>query len=230
MEKTKRKPLSEEDRAKLLLWCARHCCFCGKPCTTNMEIHHIDGDKSNSELDNLIPVCFDCHGELLRYNPKHPKGTPYRFVEIKKRRDQIYDQQTLPYMRQVEIQISNKLFGKNEVRTTGDISCTAILHSKDLPVRLSIRITPYLNGEKIQAELGDLYSGKQLWNLNPSQIVFGHFNLPISLEVVPFLYRVDISWSIVDILDREHVMLPFGFVWDWPERDWWYDPRVLKET
>jgi hypothetical protein len=67
----------------MLLWCARHCCFCGKACTTNIVIHHIDGDPSNNNFDNLIPVCFDCHGELERYNPEHPLGTKYRHLEIK---------------------------------------------------------------------------------------------------------------------------------------------------
>lgn len=131
MAKIRRVPIPEETRAKLLLWSARHCCFCGKACTTNIEIHHIDGNNSNNDLDNLIPLCFDCHGELLRYNPAHPKGTPYRFIEIKTRRDQIYNEQTLPYFRQVEIQISNKIYGKSERRAPGDISCTAILHSEE---------------------------------------------------------------------------------------------------
>jgi hypothetical protein len=87
MTKAKRVAVPEEDRAKLLLWCARHCCFCGKECTTNIVIHHIDGDPSNNDLDNLMPVCFDCHGELERYNPEHPVGTRYRYLEIKKRRN-----------------------------------------------------------------------------------------------------------------------------------------------
>ena len=64
MVKSKRIPIPEETRAKLFLWCARHCCFCGKACTTNMELHHINEDSSNNEEDNLIPVRFDCHGEL----------------------------------------------------------------------------------------------------------------------------------------------------------------------
>ena len=129
----------------------------------------------------------------------------------------------------VEIQISNMIFRTREHRAPGDISCTAILHSKDLPVRLLIKIIPYYNGEKIPVDIGDLYSGRALWNLNPSQVVFGHFAFPISVDAIPFIYRVDIHWSIVDIVEREHAMLPFGYVWDRPEGDWWYDPRVLSE-
>ena len=80
--------------------------------------------------------------------------------------------------------------------------------------------------EKLEFNRGDLYSGGALWNLNPSQIVVGHFQLPIPKEVDPFLYRVEVFWSIVDILDREHQMLPFSYVWSDPGGDWWFDPRV----
>ncbi|MFH1940707.1 MAG: hypothetical protein ABIL68_01285 [bacterium] len=95
MAKNKRKDIDEETRSKLFLWSERHCCFCGKACSTNIEIHHIDCDHSNNDEDNLIPLCFDCHGELERYNPKHPKGTKYRYLEIKSRRDQIYEKSLL---------------------------------------------------------------------------------------------------------------------------------------
>ena len=181
MPRTKSISVSEEDRAKLLLWCARHCCFCGKSCTTNMELHHIDANHSNNDLDNLIPVCFDCHGELSRYNPKHPKGIKYRYLEIKKRRDQVYDQHTLPYTRQVNIQISNKLYGTDALRTFGDISCTVRTFSNDLPVKLRVRIGPFYDNQELPVDLGEIYSGRALWNLNPTQIVMGHFLLPIEL-------------------------------------------------
>jgi len=231
----KSKPISvpEPTRAKLFLWCARHCCFCGKACTTNMEFHHIDGNSSNNAEDNLIPVCFDCHGELPRYNPKHPKGSKYRDLEIKKRRDQIYNWYTLPYLRQVEIKISKYLHhvqdstGQPKERPLGVISCTVRTLSQDIPIRLRLRIEPYHDNQRLKVDLGDLYSGIALWNLNPSQIVFGNFKLPISAETKPFLFRAEIFWSIVDVLDREHEMLPFSYVWSDLKGDWWFDPRTI---
>ncbi len=41
-----------------------------------MEIHHIvprseGGDDSE---ENSIPLCLDCHADVMAYNPKHPKG------------------------------------------------------------------------------------------------------------------------------------------------------------
>jgi hypothetical protein len=89
-----------------------------------------------------------------------------------------------------------------------------------------LRIEAYHDNEKLALSRGDLYSGSALWNLNPSQIVAGHFRLPISKDAGPFLYRVEVVWSIVDVLDREHQMLPFSYVWSEPDRDWWFDPRV----
>ena len=226
MPQPKRIPVPEEDRAQLLLWCARHCCFCGKPCTTNIVIHHIDGNPSNNDRDNLIPICCDCHGELERYNPEHPVGTRYCHLEIKKRREQIYDLHTVPYLRQVDIRISKYIYGGKGERPLGDTSCTVRTLSADIPIRLGLAMKPYQNKTPLAAHLSDLYSGNALWNLNPSQIVAGYFSLPISRQAPPFLYRVEIFRSIVDVLDREHEMLPFSYVWSDPDGDWWYDPRV----
>ena len=140
--KKSRITIPDADRARILLWCARHCCFCGKACTTNIEVHHIDGNPANNDLGNLIPVCFDCHGELERYNPRHPVGTKYRHLEITTRRDQIYELHTRDYLRQIEITISRCIMshtdeeGKRVERPWGDTSCSVRTLSRDLPLRL----------------------------------------------------------------------------------------------
>lgn len=232
MKRKKREPISEETRARLLLWCARHCCFCGKACRTNIEIHHVDGDRSNNETDNLIPLCFDCHGELTRYGIKHRIGMKYRYLEIKNRRDQIYELHTLRYLRLVDINISRYLHhiksanGKPISRQWGDVSCTVRTLSEDLPVQIRLSVVPYQDEGKLNVILDDLYSGRALWNLNPGQTVFGHFGLPITRESKPFSFRLEIFCSIIDVLQREHQMLPFSYVWSDPEADWWFDPRI----
>lgn len=52
-------------RTKLLnILCQEHtpCChFCGFPDGKFLEIHHLDGDHENWDLDNLIPCCSLCH-------------------------------------------------------------------------------------------------------------------------------------------------------------------------
>jgi len=236
MGKIERIPVPEEIRAKLFLWCARHCCFCGKACTINIEIHHIDGDASNNDEDNLIPVCFDCHGELTHYNPKHPKGSKYRYLEIKTRREQIYELYTLQYLRQVNIKISKYLHHVQDstrqpiIRPWGDVSCTVRTLSQDISVKLRLRIEPYHSNTHLEVDFDDLYDGNALWHLNPSQIIFGHFKLPISADSNSFYFRVEIFWSIVDVLERKHRMLPFSYVWDNPDRDWWFDPRIIGNS
>lgn len=35
------------------------CFLCGDD--HNIEVHHIDGDRSNNDVDNLMPICPDCH-------------------------------------------------------------------------------------------------------------------------------------------------------------------------
>lgn len=37
----------------------RECIICGA--TEDIVVHHIDGDRSNNSLSNLMPVCWSCH-------------------------------------------------------------------------------------------------------------------------------------------------------------------------
>lgn len=224
---SQRESVPEKIRIKLFQWCSRHCCFCGKECATSIEIHHIDGNHSNNEEENLIPVCFDCHAHLGHYNPNHPRGNKYRPKEIKARREQIYDTHTLPYVRHVDIQINRLLPDRKNWRSWGDTSCTVTPNSIDLPVRMRLDVSIYEGGSKLDIDIGDLYMGKAIWNLNPGFSVNGHFTIPARKDLNPFEYRAQMQWSIIDILNREHHMLPASFVWDDPKNDWWFDPRVI---
>jgi len=56
----KRNDIPSDIAAKVLFQSDRTCCVCrikGKP----VQIHHIDGDRSNHEISNLAILCFDCH-------------------------------------------------------------------------------------------------------------------------------------------------------------------------
>jgi hypothetical protein len=81
---------SLEVAEELLVKSARCCCLCRKFKGTKIEVHHIvpvaDGGSDN--FDNGIPLCFDCHADVLSYNTKHPKGRKFRPVELKKHREQ----------------------------------------------------------------------------------------------------------------------------------------------
>src|ERR1043165_7211643 len=50
-----------QDVADDLMYRNRHtCCVCRVP-RKHVQIHHIDGDNSNSATSNLGVVCLDCH-------------------------------------------------------------------------------------------------------------------------------------------------------------------------
>ena len=34
------------------------------------QVHHIDGDPSNNDEDNLMLVCYDCHKEIEKLKPR----------------------------------------------------------------------------------------------------------------------------------------------------------------
>lgn len=40
----------------------RECLFCES--ADSLVVHHVDGDRSNNALENLIPVCRSCHGRI----------------------------------------------------------------------------------------------------------------------------------------------------------------------
>jgi 5-methylcytosine-specific restriction endonuclease McrA len=41
------------------------CAFCGKhPRLHSLELHHMDGDHSNNDLNNLVYLCTECHREF----------------------------------------------------------------------------------------------------------------------------------------------------------------------
>ena len=81
---------SLEVAEELLVKSARCCCLCRKFKGTKIEVHHIiplaKGGSDNP--DNGIPLCFDCHADVISYNTTHPKGRKYRPVELKQHRDQ----------------------------------------------------------------------------------------------------------------------------------------------
>ena len=77
---------------QVLVACGRHCCLCHKFCGTKIELHHITprSEGGTDEIDNCVPLCFDCHAEVEHYNTKHPRGRKFTPGELKAHRDQWY--------------------------------------------------------------------------------------------------------------------------------------------
>lgn len=58
--KVVRKKISPDTEAEVMFQSDRQCCIDKK---RGDHIHHIDGNNSNSDFDNLALLCFDCHNE-----------------------------------------------------------------------------------------------------------------------------------------------------------------------
>ena len=65
--------------ARALVASGRCCCICHKFCGTKIELHHIKQHAYGGEdtFENCIPLCFDCHEDMGKADPKHPKGKHY---------------------------------------------------------------------------------------------------------------------------------------------------------
>ena len=73
--------------------CGRCCCICHTFCGTKMELHHIRQKAYGGEdtLENCIPLCFNCHADMGKGDPKHPKGKRYTETELRMHRDNWYE-------------------------------------------------------------------------------------------------------------------------------------------
>lgn len=82
-----------EVKEAALVACARHCCICHRFCGLKIELHHIvhKSEKGPDTLENCIPLCLDCHGDMRSYDHNHPKGTKYTRAELKAHRDKWYE-------------------------------------------------------------------------------------------------------------------------------------------
>jgi hypothetical protein len=58
---TERVSISEDMAAKVLFAADRTCCICRVE--KKVQIHHIDGDPSNNDFNNLAVICLHCHSE-----------------------------------------------------------------------------------------------------------------------------------------------------------------------
>lgn len=73
--------------------CERCCCICHKFCGLKMELHHIKqkADGGEDTFENCIPLCFDCHADMGKADPRHPKGKHYTAKELAQHRDNWYE-------------------------------------------------------------------------------------------------------------------------------------------
>jgi len=78
-------PFKREEVSLLLSQCHRRCCICHRFCGIKIETDHIvpTSEHPSDDIENAIPVCFECHAEIHSYNEKHPRGRKYSSDELR---------------------------------------------------------------------------------------------------------------------------------------------------
>jgi hypothetical protein len=61
-----RRAISALKQKQLLQEADSRCPFCGDRDVSTFEFHHIDGDSSNNDLNNLIVACSSCHTRITK--------------------------------------------------------------------------------------------------------------------------------------------------------------------
>lgn len=56
-------------RERCLTEKGEQCIECGSE--ENILVHHVDGNRDNNDIDNLVPICELCHNEVHQGSDKH---------------------------------------------------------------------------------------------------------------------------------------------------------------
>lgn len=209
----------EDTKVKVLLWCARHCCLCGKFAGVGIEVAHLD--PKSSEIDNAMPLCFDCHAAIGHYNRRHPRGRKYSIRELKARRDQVYEEWT----RHLVPPVSYKLTQAKTILP--DVGFVISNDGDTYPILARIRVGIVKGSRDFGLIQSGHYDGTYLWNLNPRFSIYGHFAIPDgaqNLTIAPLRAKVEVS--LTDVYGREHALLPMGYVLAAGEKEWYFEPSV----
>jgi len=219
------KGFPEEDKTTRLLWCDRHCCLCGKSCGIDIEFAHLPGKEDSHDIDDGIPVCSGCHTKINAYNPEHPKGTKYKAEELKKRREQVYEEHTRHLVPPIHYEMTQNL-PDGRKRCFPDVGFSIRHLGDSLPVRLSVGTEMFLNDKRLKKpneETGH-YSTKKSWNLNPRLGYHGHFSVPDEAVTSSERLEVRIHVTIIDQYGRPHRLLPVGWVYMRDKNSWYAEP------
>jgi len=222
---------SEDIKAKALLWSDRHCCLCGNPCGTDIEVAHIE--KGRNDLDNAIPLCYDCHAETGRYSKEHPRGNRYRPQELRTRRDQVYERYTRHLVPPIDFKVT-QLIGRGATESSHLPRVGFIVrHLGDsFPVRLKVKMKVFL-GDKdlglIESPKKPYYSGGITWNLNPRHTFFGNLSVPSECVDSTEDLKLEVQVAIIDMYGRKHDLLPVCYAYAREGNYWFLEPTSFDE-
>ena len=93
-----------------------YCARCDKDCRNSknadsvLQVHHIDENPGNNELENLIPLCATCHLKIEKEARLH---APYNAIQLELFENQSYMQQ-MKDMRQSALEKYGSLRKQNK--------------------------------------------------------------------------------------------------------------------
>ncbi|OGD57042.1 hypothetical protein A2V71_00315 [Candidatus Berkelbacteria bacterium RBG_13_40_8] len=213
----------KDEKIKRLLWCDRHCCLCRKSCGIDIEFAHLPGKEKSKDINDMVPVCSECHTKIGCYNPSHKKGTKYNIEELKARREQIYDTYTRELVPPIYYEITQNI--TQEIKRIWPDVGFSITHIGDLfPVKALIVAKIFLRNKFLRnCDKDGYYDGKKFWNLNPRMGYNGHFSI---MEPVDKEDRLEIKVyvTIVDQYERSHELLPVSWVYRQEDNCWFTNP------
>ena len=225
----KKSEFSEDIKVKTLLWSYRHCCLCEKSCGTDIEVAHIE--KGKNDLDNAIPLCYDCHSEIGRYNREHPRGNKYRPEELKTRRAQIYEKYTLPLVPPIQFEITQIVRNNPTIprRKMPNVGFNLSHLGNSNPVKAKVEARIFLGGKSLGLVNSNYYNGNVSWHLNPLTQFFGNFNVPNECTKSDEKLTIEVKATIIDIYEKEHELLPECFTYIRKDNNWFLEPTSFSE-
>jgi hypothetical protein len=184
-----------------------------------MEVAHLVPKRS--DIDSAMPLCFDCHAAIGHYNTRHPRGRKFSIKELKARRDQVYEEHTRHLVPPVNYRLTQ------EGRKLPDVGFEISNLGNTYPVQARIEIGLVQGSRSIGSVNSDHYNGKYLWSLNPGFLVRGHFGIPAEVLDNPTeRLGAKIDVTLIDIYQREHKLLPVGYIHVLGPEDWYFEPAL----
>lgn len=63
--------MNHQYRRKCIIWKGETCKICGEE--DDVDVHHLNGDRENNSIENLVPICRYCHVGIheARENYRH---------------------------------------------------------------------------------------------------------------------------------------------------------------
>jgi len=205
-------------------------CFRRRVLPTDVSIRYLQ--KKQIDLKDYQQIPFDSPEDLLRkvldnlVRPKQRMGKEpspaikqptaeekHRFPIVNFNITQAI--QNNPRIRRTLPDVGFDMRSWNDSPVTARVTAKVILGEEDLGL---------VKGHQQAGKYIGYYNGKTLWNLNPYQVVFGHFHVPKKCATSDDVLRIEVEVTLIEIDGREHKLLPVGWTFMRNKNAWFFEP------